>query len=154
MDSEALARYVADQSNRTQSRQRRHSRCERHGILHGLLVLASGTSDRHVQSIAEGCAESLKNQGVRTLSSEGLREGQWALVDFGDVVLHVFHQFTRDVYDLETLWQQAKRLENQRHTCGYQRLETLRCRAELPRGVRWATTQDLIKRRPRLRGAF
>ena len=112
MDSEALARYVADQATERKAVNVVILDVSAMASYTDFLVLASGTSDRHVQSIAEGCAESLKkNQGVRTLSSEGLREGQWALVDFGDVVLHVFHQFTRDVYDLETLWQQAKRLE-------------------------------------------
>ena len=42
-------------------------------------------------------------------SAEGMRSGQWALVDFGDVIFHVFHQFTRDVYALEDLWDEAPR---------------------------------------------
>ena len=68
------------------------------------LVVASGTSDRHVQGIAELCRQTLDSEGAAALGSEGLREGQWALVDFGDVVLHVFHQFTREVYALEEMW--------------------------------------------------
>jgi ribosome-associated protein len=71
------------------------------------LVLASGTSDRHVQSIAELVEKEVKDQGTRSIGREGLREGQWALVDFGDVIFHVFHEFTRPQYDLDTLWQEA-----------------------------------------------
>lgn len=74
------------------------------------LVIASGTSDRHVQSIAELIAETLRHEGAPALGVEGIREGQWALVDFGVVVVHVFHQFTREQYDLEAMWRQAPRL--------------------------------------------
>jgi ribosome-associated protein len=74
------------------------------------LVIASGTSDRHVQSIAELVDTTLSHEGARPLGREGLREGQWALIDFGAVVMHVFHQFTREVYDLETMWRDAPRL--------------------------------------------
>lgn len=75
------------------------------------LVIASGTSDRHVQSIAEMIESTLNKEGVRSIGREGLREGQWALIDFGGVVLHVFHQFTRESFDLESLWKTApKRL--------------------------------------------
>lgn len=75
------------------------------------LIIASGTSDRHVQSIAEMIEGTLNKEGVRSLGREGLREGQWALIDYGHVVLHVFHQFTRASFDLENLWKTApKRL--------------------------------------------
>lgn len=74
------------------------------------LVLVSGTSDRHVEAIAQGAIGELKNNhGLLNESAEGMRSGQWALVDFGDVILHVFHQFTRDVYALEDLWSEAPR---------------------------------------------
>jgi ribosome-associated protein len=74
------------------------------------IVLASGTSDRHVQAVAELVAVTLSHQGVRNISREGLREGQWALIDFGSVILHVFHEFTRQVYNLEEMWHDAPRL--------------------------------------------
>ena len=74
------------------------------------IVLASGTSDRHVQSIAELADVTLRHEGVGSISREGMREGQWALIDFGSVVLHVFHQFTREVYNLEDMWRDAPRL--------------------------------------------
>lgn len=75
------------------------------------LVIASGTSDRHVESVAERVIQTLRtDSGVRAIGTEGLRDGQWALADFGDVVLHVFHPFTRQVYGLEELWSQAPRV--------------------------------------------
>jgi ribosome-associated protein len=74
------------------------------------LVIASGTSDRHVQGVAEYVLECLAAAKIRPLGSEGLKAGQWALVDLGSVVVHVFHQFTRQVYDLEGLWGHAPRL--------------------------------------------
>ena len=72
------------------------------------LIVASGTSDRHVESIAQNTMLTLKREhDMAALSNEGLREGQWALVDFGDIILHVFHQYQRDQYQLEELWKHA-----------------------------------------------
>ena len=72
------------------------------------LVIASGTSDRHVEAVATGVATTLKKDHENPAASmEGLREGRWALVDFGDAVLHTFHQYTRELYDLEELWKDA-----------------------------------------------
>lgn len=75
------------------------------------LIICSGRSDRQVQAIAEGIEVSLKQEGVRTLGSEGYTEGQWVLLDFGEVVVHVFYQHLRDFYDLEGLWSDAPRVE-------------------------------------------
>lgn len=63
-----------------------------------------------MQSVAEYVAQSLSKEGERPLGTEGLRDGQWALIDCGGVVVHVFHEFTRRVYDLDTLWAKAPRL--------------------------------------------
>ncbi len=73
------------------------------------LVIASGTSDRHVQSIAEAVEVTLKREQITIVGAEGAREGQWALIDLGGVVVHVFHQFARDQYDLESLYDKAPR---------------------------------------------
>ena len=74
------------------------------------LLICSGTSDRHVQSVADSVLHAAKDLGVTVVGSEGVNEGQWALIDVGSVVVHVFHQFTRDVYALETLWPGADRV--------------------------------------------
>ncbi len=76
------------------------------------VVLMSGRSDRQVSAIAQGVTRDLKtNHGVRCFGQEGLRQGAWALLDFGDVVLHVFHEDVRGYYDLESLWIDAARVE-------------------------------------------
>jgi len=77
-----------------------------------VLVLMSGRSDRHVSSIARGIVDDLKKStGTVPLSVEGLTAGQWVLIDFNDVVVHVFQQATRYYYDLEGLWIDAARLK-------------------------------------------
>lgn len=68
------------------------------------LVIASGTSNRHVKSLASNVSVEAKSQGVRPMGMEGEDAGEWVLVDFGDVVVHVMLPATRDLYDLERLW--------------------------------------------------
>ena len=75
-------------------------------------VLASGRGERHVQSLADHLRRHLRtDQGVRPMGVEGAKSGKWALLDFGDVVVHVFKEDERDFYDLEGLWQDAPRIE-------------------------------------------
>jgi ribosome-associated protein len=75
------------------------------------LVIGSGTSDRQLAAIAEGVEKELKTLGHRLVGSEGQRGGRWVLLDFGDVVVHVFHQEDRGHYDLEGLWADAPRVQ-------------------------------------------
>jgi len=75
------------------------------------LVIGSGTSDRQLEAIADGVEKELTAQGHRVIGSEGQRGGRWVLLDFGDVVVHVFHQEERAHYDLEGLWADAPRVE-------------------------------------------
>lgn len=74
------------------------------------IVLVSGRSDRHVESICEGIMKTMREQGHVVLGTEGKRSGQWALLDFGDCVVHVFYHATREHYDLEGLWIDAPRV--------------------------------------------
>jgi ribosome-associated protein len=68
------------------------------------LVLASGESERHVASMAEGLEVKLKEDGQRPMSTEGHTPGQWVLIDYGDVVVHLFANEARAFYDLEGVW--------------------------------------------------
>jgi ribosome-associated protein len=68
------------------------------------MVVASGTSDRHVKSIAETVAYRAKEEGETPLGLEGLQDGEWALVDLNGVVVHVMLPKVRDFYSLERLW--------------------------------------------------
>jgi len=69
-----------------------------------LLVIASGTSARHVKSIADEVSKFAKKAGVMPLGVEGEQEGEWVLVDLGDVIVHVMLPRIREFYGLERLW--------------------------------------------------
>ncbi len=71
-------------------------------------VLASGTSERHVKTISDEVHRGMKDKGVPPLSTEGYDEGRWVIIDYGDVVIHVFLESLRELYDLESLWIEAK----------------------------------------------
>ncbi len=73
-------------------------------------LVLSGRSDRQVDAIADGIAAGLKQEGLRPISTEGARSGQWALLDYGDFVVHVFLHSAREHYDLEGLWNDAPRV--------------------------------------------
>lgn len=68
------------------------------------MIIASGTSDRHVRALAENLIEVCKKAGVRPLGVEGLDSGEWVLVDLPDVLVHVMLPKVRDFYNLEKLW--------------------------------------------------
>lgn len=72
------------------------------------MVIASGTSGRHVKALAQAVIEKAKEQGVQPLGSEGIEVGEWALIDLEDVIVHVMQEETRSFYDLERLWQGAE----------------------------------------------
>jgi ribosome-associated protein len=74
-------------------------------------VISSGNSDRQVQAIASHIEEKLGKQGFHPLGIEGKREGRWVLLDYGDVIIHIFYHPIRDFYDLERLWSDAPRVE-------------------------------------------
>lgn len=74
------------------------------------LVVMTGRSDRHVHAIAVGLDETLRRQKHAPLSVEGLTAATWVLLDFGDVVVHVFQEDARQLYDIEGLWIDASRV--------------------------------------------
>jgi len=74
-------------------------------------VICSGGSERQVRAIADAIDEALGSLGLASLGIEGYREGHWILMDYGDVIMHVFSQETREYYDLERLWANAPRVD-------------------------------------------
>jgi ribosome-associated protein len=74
------------------------------------LVLMSGRSDRHVAALAAGIEEALRKKNKRALAVEGLPHANWVLMDFGDVVVHVFQDDARAAYDIDSLWMDARRV--------------------------------------------
>ena len=73
-------------------------------------IICSGRSHRQVTAIAEYVEKEMKALGIRPLGIEGRQEGHWILMDYGDVIIHIFYEPVRDFYDLEGLWADAKRI--------------------------------------------
>ena len=73
-------------------------------------LVTSGTNERQVQAIADEVLRLCKTQGFGNGKIEGYDEGRWILVDFGDVVIHVFHEAIREFYKIEDLWKAASRV--------------------------------------------
>lgn len=69
-----------------------------------LMVVASGTSNRHVKAIAENVREQVKKNNIQALGIEGQEAAEWVLVDLGDIIVHIMLPDTRRFYDLEKLW--------------------------------------------------
>ena len=80
-------------------------------VITDYFLIASGTSDRQVRTIAEEIERSVREKGLKPVRREGEREGHWALLDFVDFVAHVFLDSDREFYDLERLWSDAPVLE-------------------------------------------
>ena len=84
---------------------------EKKSSIADFMIVAEGTSSRHVSSIANNISKKFKK---KILSIEGLPKGDWALIDFGDIVLHIFRPEVRELYNLEKIWGSEAPLEKQR----------------------------------------
>ena len=73
--------------------------------------IVSGRSDRQVEAIADGVSQFMKLHGRRVIGHEGSGNGRWTLLDFGEIVIHVFYHPVREFYDLESLWIDAPRVK-------------------------------------------
>lgn len=72
-------------------------------------LLASGTSERHVRTISEYVETNMKGIGIVPYSVEGYNDGRWVIIDYQNVIVHIFLETLRELYDLESLWIEAKR---------------------------------------------
>ena len=82
----------------------------RYTSLADYFLICTGRSDTQVQAITQSIEENLGRAGIRPLSIEGYARGQWVIVDYGDVVVHIFYDPVREFYDLERLWARAPRV--------------------------------------------
>jgi ribosome-associated protein len=80
------------------------------------ILIASGTSERHVQALREFLRRQSKKSGHKVLGSEGQSAGQWLLMDYGDIVVHLFFEPVREYYDLDRLWSEAPRIPLEFHS--------------------------------------
>ena len=76
-----------------------------------VFIICSGRSSRQVSAIAEYVELDLKKEKIKPLSIEGKKEGKWVLLDYGHVIIHIFYEPVREVFDLEGLWADAERLD-------------------------------------------
>jgi len=79
-------------------------------IIADYFVICSGESTTHVRSIAEGVEDRFSKADIKPLGIEGLNYSHWVLIDYGDVIIHIFEDATRDFYELEKLWMDAERV--------------------------------------------
>ena len=73
-------------------------------IIADYFIIASGRSDVHVKSLCDDIQKFMAAQGSQRLRIEGYREGRWVVLDYGDILIHIFHRNEREFYDLERLW--------------------------------------------------
>ncbi len=78
-----------------------------------VFIICSGRSNRQVKAIAEHIQVELKKQNIKPLSTEGMSEGHWVLMDYGHVIIHIFYEPVRSFYDLESLWIDAARIQTE-----------------------------------------
>ena len=84
------------------------------------LVIIEGASPRQVTAIAQHLIKSLKAQKIKAIGIEGVKEGEWALIDYGDVIIHVFESEKKSFYDIEGLWADAQRIDLSEYKDAYQ----------------------------------
>ena len=73
-------------------------------IVADYFILASGRSDVHVKSLCDEISKYMNDKGYKMLRMEGYREGRWIVIDYGDILVHIFHKREREFYGLERLW--------------------------------------------------
>ena len=80
-------------------------------IVSDYMIIASGTSSRHVNALAAKLKDRLQEQGIKNIRIEGQEQSDWVVMDAGDIVVHLFRHEVREFYNLEKMWQQQHGLE-------------------------------------------
>ncbi len=111
-DSEALARWLARLIEEKKGEDLVVLDVRGRSPYTDFILIVSARSARHVQGLAEFLEAETARQGVYPLGIEGLTQGHWVVMDYGDAVVHIFYEPVRAVYDLESLWAEAPRLES------------------------------------------
>ena len=83
-------------------------------VMCSYFVIASGTSTTQVRALGDHVEEELEKQGLTAVRKEGLREGRWGVIDYGDVIVHIFNDESRLFYYLERLWDSGRNVEHYR----------------------------------------
>ena len=104
LNSDDLQQLVIDAMDDLKARDIRHINVEGAAGFTDRMVFASGTSNRHVKSIAQSVLDKVKRAGMSPMGVEGEDTGEWVLIDLGDVVAHIMLPDTRQFYDIERLW--------------------------------------------------
>ncbi len=104
MQAEALRDFIIDKADDLKARDILVLDVRNKSDIADFLIICSGNSKTHVRSIAGHIGLEAKNAGQPPLGTEGELDGEWVLVDFGDVIAHVMQDDTRDFYQLEKLW--------------------------------------------------
>ncbi|HYQ48383.1 MAG TPA: ribosome silencing factor [Thermodesulfovibrionales bacterium] len=87
-------------------------------VIADYFVICSGESTTQVRTIAEFIEQELSRKGITPIGREGVRHSHWVLLDYGDVIIHVFEKETREYYGLEKLWMDARAMEFHEDTSG------------------------------------
>ena len=110
MDDKNLALTIADLASEKQAQGLEIIDVSSVADYTDFVLVCGGRSERQVRAIAEAIQVGLKKQEVQALGVEGLSQGHWVLLDYGNVVVHVFHEHARGYYDIEGLWMDADRI--------------------------------------------
>lgn len=79
-------------------------------ILADKFIIVSGTSNTHVKALCDNVEEELRKDGIAPKRIEGYSEGRWILMDYSDIIVHIFHPEERETYNLEDLWQNVSQM--------------------------------------------
>jgi len=108
LTSKALARHAALAALKIKAQDVKILDLTKLGSFADYFIIAGGSSDRQVEAIANSIELEMKKLGRKPIGSEGYQHAQWIILDYGDIVAHVFYRNMREVYDIEKLWSDAR----------------------------------------------